>query len=86
MTILGHYNQLREEHAASPKEAQQAQVKNTTTGIVEWYNRNGSKIMKEAKNGLKRGKPTIKHGPALERSKPIKNEKSENNSCVRSQG
>ena len=59
---------------------------NTTTGIAERYDRNGSKIMKEAKNGLKRGKPTIKQGPALERSKPIKNEKSENNSCLRSQG
>ena len=34
-----------------------------------------------ANSGLKRGKPTIKEGPALERSKPIKNEKSENSSC-----
>ena len=32
------------------------------------------------KNGLKRGKPTIKQGPTLERSKPIKNGKSENSS------
>ena len=36
-----------------------------------------------AKSGLKRGKPIIKQGPALERSKPIKNEKSENNSCYK---
>ena len=27
MAILGHCNQLREEHAAGPKEAQQARVK-----------------------------------------------------------
>ena len=37
--------------------------------------------MEGAKSGLKRGKPTIKQDPALKRSKPIKNEKSENSSC-----
>ena len=35
---------------------------------------------KRAKSGLKREKPTIKQGPTLERSKPMKNEKSENSS------
>ena len=54
---------------------------NTTTGIVKWCGRNDSKITKGAKNGLKREKPTIKQGLALERSKPIKNGKSENSSC-----
>ena len=54
---------------------------NTTTGIVKWCGRNDSKITKGAKNGLKRGKPIVEQGPALERSKPIKNGKSENNSC-----
>ena len=53
---------------------------NTTAATAEWYGRNGSKIMEGVKNGLKRGKPTIKQGPALERSKPIKNGKSENSS------
>ena len=53
---------------------------NTTTGIVKWCGRNDSKITKGAKNGLKREKPTIKQGLALERSKPIKNEKSKNSS------
>ena len=69
----------------SPQEAQKRPNKhgsnNTTARIAEWYNRNGSKITERAKNGLKRGKPTIKQGPALERSKPIKNEKLENISC-----
>ena len=54
---------------------------NTTAGIAEWHCRNGSKIMEGAKSGLKREKPAIKQGPALERSKPIKNGKPENNSC-----
>ena len=51
---------------------------NTMVGTTEGY---GSKIMEGAKNGLKRGKLTIKQGLALERSKTIKNGKSENNSC-----
>ena len=46
-------------------------------GIAEQYGRNSNKITEEAKNWLEWGKPTIKQGPALERSKPIKNEKSE---------
>ena len=49
-------------------------------GIVEWYGRNGNKIIVGAKNGLKMGKLTIKQGPALERSKPVKNVKSKNSS------
>ena len=53
---------------------------NTTIGIEKWYGRNGNKIIEGAKNGLKRGKPTIKQGLALERSKPIKNGKSKDNS------
>ena len=53
---------------------------NTTAEIAEWHGRNGSRIMEGAKNGLKSGKPTIKQGPTLERSKPIKNEKSKNSS------
>ena len=53
---------------------------NTTTGIVKWYGKSDSKITERAKNGLKRGKPTIKQGLALERSKSIKNGKSENSS------
>ena len=52
----------------------------TTAGITKWCGKNGSKITKGAKNGLKREKPTIKQGLALERSKPIKNGKSENSS------
>ena len=44
--------------------------------IAEWYSRNGNKITEGAKNGLKRGKPTIRQGLALERSKPVKNKKS----------
>ena len=39
-----------------------------------------ARITKRAKSGLKRGNPTIKQGLALERSKLIKNEKSENSS------
>ena len=54
---------------------------NTIAKIVGWHGRNGSRITEGAKSGLKRGKPIIKQGPALERSKPIKNEKSENSSC-----
>ena len=54
---------------------------NTTAATAEWYGRNGSKITEGAKNVLKRGKPTIKQGPTLERSKPIKNGKLENSSC-----
>ena len=48
--------------------------------MVEWYDRNDNKTTEGAKNGLKGEKPTIKQGPALERSKPIKNERSESNS------
>ena len=40
----------------------------------------GNKITEGVKNGLKRGKPIIKQGPALERSKPIKNGKLEDSS------
>ena len=54
---------------------------NTTAGMVEWYGRNGNKTTEGAKNGLKGEKSTINQGPALERSKPIKNERSENSSC-----
>ena len=49
-------------------------------GIAEWYDRNDNKITERAKNWLKRGKPTIKQGLTLERSKPIKNGKSEDSS------
>ena len=48
----------------------------TMTEMAEWYGRNGNKITEWVKNGLKRGEPTIKQGPALERSKPIQNGKS----------
>ena len=48
--------------------------------MVEWYGKNGNKTTEGAKNGLKGEKPTIKQGPTLERSKPIKNERSENSS------
>ena len=41
-------------------------------GIAKWYDRNDNKITERAKNWLKRGKPTIKQGPALKRRKPIK--------------
>ena len=54
---------------------------NTTAEIVGWHGKNGSRITEGVKSGLKRGKPIIKQGPALERSKPIKNEKSKNSSC-----
>ena len=78
MTMLGHCSQLRDEHATGPKEPNKHRSNNTTVGIAEWYDRDGSKITDGAKNGLKRGKSTIKQGPALERSKPIKNAESEN--------
>jgi len=48
--------------------------------MIEWYGRNGNKTMERVKNGLKGEKPTIKQGSALERSKPIKNERSKNSS------
>ena len=48
--------------------------------MAKWYGRNGNKITEGAKNGLKGENPTIKQGPALERSKPIKKGKLENNS------
>ena len=48
--------------------------------MVEWYGKNGNKTTEGAKNGLKGENPTIKQGLALERSKPIKNERSENSS------
>ena len=66
------------------KKKQQAQKKlskhrlnDITAGTAKWYGRNGNKITEGAKNGLKGGKPTIKQGPALERSKVIKNGKLE---------
>ena len=71
---------MREEHAAGPKEASKHMPNNTTVGMVGWYGKKGNKITKGVKNGLKRGKPIIKQGPALERSKPIKKGKLENNS------
>ena len=48
--------------------------------MTEWFGRNDNKTTEGAKNGLKGEKPTIKQGPALERSKPIKNERLENSS------
>ena len=54
--------------------------KNTIARVAEWHDRNGNKITEGAKSGLKREKPTIKQGSAFERSKPIKNGKSENSS------
>ena len=53
---------------------------NTMAGTTKWYDKNGSKITEGAKNELKEGKPTIKQGSALERSKLIKNGESENSS------
>ena len=49
-------------------------------GIAERYGRKGNKTTEGAEDGLKRGKPMIKQGPAFERSKPIKNGKSRNSS------
>ena len=48
--------------------------------MVEWYDRNDNKTTEGAKNGLEGEKLTIKQGPALERSKLIKNERLENSS------
>ena len=48
--------------------------------MTEWFGRNDNKTTEGAKNGLKGEKPTIKQGPALERNKPIKNERLESNS------
>ena len=36
-----------------------------------------TRLRKEQRMSSKKGKPTIKQGPALERSKPVKNGKSE---------
>ena len=47
MTILGHSDPWTIEH-------------NTTVGIAEWHDRNGSKTTKKAKTRLKKEKPTIK--------------------------
>ena len=49
-------------------------------GMTEWYGRNDNKNTEGAKNGLKGKKPMIKQGPALEKSKPIKNERLESSS------
>ena len=49
-------------------------------GIAERYGRKGNKTTEGREDGLKRGKPMIKQGPAFERSKPIKNGKSGNSS------
>ena len=62
---------MREEQAASPKRPSKHESNTTTAGITEWYDRNGKKTMEGEKNGLNRGKSTIKQGMALERSKPI---------------
>ena len=71
---------MREEQVAGLKRPSKHRSNNTTAGIAEWYNRKGNKTMEGAEDGLKREKPTIKQGPALEKSKPIKNGKSENDS------
>ena len=73
-----HIESLREEHAAGPKKASKHRPNNTMVEMVGWYGKKGNKITEGLKNGLKRGKPIIKQGPALERSKPIKNAESEN--------
>ena len=52
----------------------------TTAEIAKWHGKNGNKITEGVKSGLKREKPAIKQGLALERSKPIKNGKLENSS------
>ena len=75
-----HIESLREEHAAGPKEASKHRPNNTTVEMAGWYGKKGNKITEGLKNGLKRGKPIIKQGPALERSKPIKKGKLEINS------
>ena len=49
-------------------------------GMTEWYGRNDNKTTEGAKNGLKGKKPMIKQGIALEKSKPIKNERLESSS------
>ena len=48
--------------------------------MAKWYGRNDNKTIEEVKNRLKGEKPTIKEDLALERSKPIKNERSKNSS------
>ena len=40
-----------------------------------------TRLWKKLKNGLKGEKPSIKQAPALQRSKPIKNERLENSLC-----
>ena len=75
-----HIESLREEHAASPKKPSKHRPNNTTVEMVGWYGKKGNKITEGLKNGLKRGKPIIKQGPTLERSKPIKKGKLEKNS------
>ena len=66
-----------------PKRSSKHESNNTTAGIAKWYDRKGNKTTKGAKDGLKKEKPTIKQGLALEKSKPIKNGKSENSSCYK---
>ena len=78
-----HIESLREEQVTGPKRPSKHGSNNITTRIIEWYGRNGNKITKGAKNGLKRGKSTIKQGLALERSKSIKEGRLENSSCYK---
>ena len=74
---------MREEQVVGPKRSSKHESNNTTAGITKWYDRKGNKTTKGAKDGLKREKPTIKQGLALEKSKPIKNGKLENSSCYK---
>ena len=72
---------MRKEQTVGPKRPSKHRSNNTMVGTVEWYGRNGNKTTEGAKNGLKRGKPIIKQGPALEKSKLIKERKLKNSSC-----
>ena len=64
---------MREEQAAGPKRPSKHRSNNTTIGIVESYDENGNKTTEGTEDGLKREKPAIKQGLALERSKLVKN-------------
>ena len=56
-----------------PKRSNKHESNNTTARIAKWYNRKGNKTMEGTEDGLKREKPAIKQGLALERSKLVKN-------------
>ena len=78
MTILSHWEKNKRQTQKGPTGTGQITPrKEQQNGMAK----NGSKITKRAKNGLKKRRPTTEQGPAFKKKQAVRNEKPISSSC-----